>query len=126
MTRGPSPFSPGDLGTNRTAPSCGRAARSLPWWSSVCLGVSAANEAGEHAFLAILEDNSTAAYRMDAAGKLSLILKSGTTTDLGTITQVGSGDAAPNLNSKGQVALTVQLDGGNDTLALLTPTAPQQ
>ena len=53
------------------------------------LGVSPANDRGQHAFIATLEDGATAAYLMDADGKLSLILKSGTTTDLGPVTQVG-------------------------------------
>jgi hypothetical protein len=93
-------------------------------------GVSFANDAGQHAFLARLEDNSTAAYLMDADGKLSLILKSGTTTDLGTITRLGRGTTANGnfsngigLNSKGQVALSVDIAGGRTTLVLLTPTA---
>src|SRR5262249_22652048 len=44
--------------------------------------VSFASEAGEHAFLARLDDGPTAAYLLGADGKLSLILKSGATTDL--------------------------------------------
>jgi hypothetical protein len=93
-------------------------------------GVSHANAAGQHAFLARLEDNSTAAYLMDADGKLSLLLKSGTTTDLGQITRLGRGSTANGsfsngigLNSKGQVALSVDIAGGPTTLVLLTPTA---
>jgi hypothetical protein len=89
-------------------------------------GVSDANAAGQHAFLAVLEDGSTAAYLMAVDGKLSLILKSGTTTDLGTITNVGHGadSIGVGLNSRGQVALTVKVSGSPDTLVLLTPAAP--
>jgi hypothetical protein len=89
--------------------------------------VSFPNEAGQHAFVATLEDKTTAAYLMDADGKLSLILKSGTQTELGTITGVGRGAGRSfgiGLNSKGQVALTVNIAGGPDTIVLLTPTAP--
>jgi hypothetical protein len=88
-----------------------------------CLGVSAANGVGQHVLLATLEDGTTAAYLMDPDGKLSLILKSGTTTELGRITTVG-GPSPASLNGKGQVALDVRIDGGPETIALLTPIAP--
>jgi hypothetical protein len=84
--------------------------------------VSYANELGQHAFRALLDDGSTAAYLLDADGKLSLILKSGATTSLGTITNVGgSGSLGIGLNSQGQVALAVNIAGGSETLTLLTP-----
>jgi hypothetical protein len=94
--------------------------------------VSFASEMGQHAFLATLEDGSSAAYRLDADGKLSLILKSGTTTELGKITRVGGtptpqglmGSHGIGLNRKGQVAVSVQIDNGPDTLVLLTPPTP--
>jgi hypothetical protein len=86
--------------------------------------ISVANEAGEHAFLARLEGGSTAAYRMAADGTLSLILKSGMTTDLGQITNVGGAGYGVALNTQGQVALTVRINGGRYTLVLLTPTGP--
>src|SRR5262249_13529399 len=81
--------------------------------------VSFASEAGEHAFLARLDDGPTAAYLLGADGKLSLILKSGATTDLGKIANVGQGAGDSwgiGLNSKGQVALTVKPEGGVDTI----------
>lgn len=84
-------------------------------------------DAGRRAFLAVLDDGSTAAYLMDADGTLSLILKSGMTTDLGTITSVGLGTTGRStgigLNNKGQVALTLSFDKGVDTVVLLTPVA---
>jgi hypothetical protein len=89
---------------------------------TLCLGCSAANPAGEHVLLATLDDNSTAAYRMSARGTLSLILKSGTSTNLGTITKVGV-DSPASLNSKGQIALSVRIDGGAPILLLLTPVS---
>jgi hypothetical protein len=89
-----------------------------------CYAISDANDAGEHAFYAELEDGRTAAYRMAADGTLSLILKSGTTTHLGTITSVGGFGRGLGLNTQGQVALTVQIDGGLETVVLLTPTRP--
>jgi hypothetical protein len=82
-----------------------------------------ASQAGEHAFRAALEDGTAAIYQVDAAGNLSLVIKSGTPTALGTITGIVS-DSPAVLNSKGQVALTVQIDKGPDTLVLLTPTVP--
>jgi hypothetical protein len=97
-------------------------------------GVSPANRLGQHAFIATLADGATAAYLMDANGTLSLILKSGTVTELGTVTRIGRA-LAPNglaaarggtgigVNSQGEVALPVQIDGGPDTIVLLTPEA---
>jgi hypothetical protein len=92
-----------------------------PGWAN---GVSAANEAGEHAFLARLADRTTAAYLVNPVGKLSLVLKSGTVTDLGTITGVGVPGASIGLNSTGQVALSVRTNSGPATLVLLTPAVP--
>ncbi len=86
-------------------------------------GVSTANQAGEHVFLAALADGSTAAYRMEADGKLSLVLKNGTTTELGQITTLEGGYLA-GINTQGQVALVVRTDGGPDMVVLLTPAAP--
>jgi hypothetical protein len=88
------------------------------------IGTSFPNDAGQHAILAALEDGASAACLMDAEGKLSLILKSGTTTPLGTITNVGQGGGGSTgigFNNKGQVALTVKIDDGLDTIVLLTP-----
>jgi hypothetical protein len=89
-------------------------------------GPFAVNDAGQFAFPATLADGSSAAYLLDTDGTLSLILKSGTATALGTISAVGpsSGSSGIGLNSKGQVALPVQIDTGPATLVLLTPTAP--
>jgi len=108
------------------------------------LGISPANDRGQHAFIATLEDGATAAYLMDADGTLSLILKSGTATDLGRVTQVGGTLAADEshsslypvaggllrggfgvgLNHRGQVALPLRIEGGPDMIALLTPVGP--
>jgi hypothetical protein len=87
-----------------------------------CLGCSVPSDAGEHVLLATLEDNSTAAYRMSARGTLSLLLKSGAPTLLGTITRVGV-DSPASLNSKGQIALSVRINGGLPAVVLLTPPA---
>jgi hypothetical protein len=97
--------------------------KSIQYW-----GESGGNDRGEHAFLAELTDGATAAYRIDADGNLSLILKSGTTTDLGLITRVGTHTFANSdvgLNNKDQVALTLTIDNGPATLVLLTPVPPQ-
>jgi hypothetical protein len=63
---------------------------------------------------------------VDGKGKVSLLLKSGTITDLGKITRIGnfqgSQPSSIAINSHGQIALTVRIDQGKDTLILLTPT----
>lgn len=88
--------------------------------------ISRANELGEYAFIATLEGGGVGAYLLDADGKLSLIVKTGMTTDLGTITHINPNPnmAAVGLNSKGQVALSVKFDNGPETLVLLTPKTP--
>jgi hypothetical protein len=83
--------------------------------------ISAANEAGEHALLAELEDGSVAAFKIAADGSLSSILRSGASTPLGRITLIPS---PLSLNGKGQVALTARVDDGPETILLLTPTTP--
>jgi IPT/TIG domain-containing protein len=90
------------------------------------LSTSAANEAGQYAFTAELTDGSTAAYLLNADGKLSLIAKNGMTTDLGVITRIEGANAGTGvaLNSKGQVALVVAISGGPETLVLLSPLQP--
>jgi hypothetical protein len=90
-----------------------------PWGQSVTAAISNANESGQHAFVGVLEDGGTAAYQMEPNGKLSLILQSGTPTELGRVTILEDQGVA--LNTGGQVALDVQLDGGPATLVLLTP-----
>jgi hypothetical protein len=85
-------------------------------------GVSVANAAGQHAFLASLDGGVTAAYLMQADGTLSLILKSGMVSSLGKITSIGQGTGESwgiGLNGRGQVALTVSLANGPDRLVLL-------
>jgi hypothetical protein len=94
--------------------------------ADVCYGVSAANEAGQHVFLATLEDKSTAAYLVDTDGSLSLVLKSGAVTDLGTVTSIGeaasgTGSFGVGVNSQGQVVVSARVDHGAPTLVLLTP-----
>jgi hypothetical protein len=112
-------------------PGGGKLTQIAPPALSIETGTSFPNDLGQFAFQAILEDGATAAYLLDPDGTLSLILKSGMTTNLGTITRIGGtltdqgpqGGFVVGLNSKGQVALTVRIDGGIDTMVLLTPTA---
>lgn len=86
------------------------------------------NAAGQYPLMLPLRENGEAragAYLVGEDGKVTLIAKDGMTTDLGAITHLGgnnSGGIA--LNSKGQVALTAQIDNGPDVLLLLTPKAP--
>jgi hypothetical protein len=85
---------------------------------------------GQHALLAELEDGSQAIYRVDADGKLSLILREGAVTELGKIAHLGTWYNTPergsysgvSLNDKGQVALPIQTVDGIETVVVLTPT----
>jgi len=88
--------------------------------------ISRANELGQYAFIAQLEGGDVGAYLLDADGKLSLILKTGMTTDLGPVTHINpvADRAGVGLNSQGQVVLSVRIAKGPETLALLTPTTP--
>jgi hypothetical protein len=85
--------------------------------------VSDPSQGGQHAAIPYYGDK---VYLLNPDGKLSLILKTGMMTDLGLITAVIGGDARPSvgLNSQGQVAVVVQINGGPDTLVLLTPVKP--
>jgi hypothetical protein len=83
--------------------------------------VSRASTAGQHVVVATLEGGTTAAYLLGADGKLSLLIKSGMQTDRGPITQVGDSPGA--VNSQGQVALVLRVNGGPQTLMLLTPAS---
>jgi hypothetical protein len=68
---------------------------------------------------------NTAAYRLDQDGTLSLILKSGAVTDLGTIAEIGGLWFGVGLNTKGQVALPVRMAGETRyQVILLTPVEP--
>src|SRR5262249_27692370 len=92
------------------------------------LGPRYANDLGPPAGVGVLTDKSTALYLMDAAGQLSRVLRSGDITSLGEITNVGSGAVGASygvgLNSRGQIAVTLGIKGGVDTLAILT-SAPR-
>jgi hypothetical protein len=97
------------------------------------VGISTANSTGQQLFYALLQDGSTAAYRVDADGSLALVVQSGTSTGMGVITQVGGqitdqgpqGGLGVGLNDQGQVLLSLRWNGGPDTLALLTPSPAQ-
>jgi hypothetical protein len=86
------------------------------------------NQAGQYPFVLTLDDHgvtTNAAYVTDTAGHVSLIAKSGMTTDLGTITQIDPGQSSGiGINTQGQIVLTAQIKGGPDALLLLTPKAP--
>src|SRR5262249_408788 len=88
--------------------------------------ISFANEAGERAVVARLADGSTAAYLIDTDNSVRLLLRSGTSTRLGTISQLGPYQpgyttGAPyglsngiGLNSKGQLAFTAKFESNRD------------
>jgi hypothetical protein len=52
--------------------------------------VSSANAAGQRAFIGWLKDGTRSAYLLNADGTISLVLKTGATTNLGSITNIGS------------------------------------
>jgi hypothetical protein len=89
---------------------------------------SAADDAGQHVFVATLDDNTQGLYLLGADGTLALLLKSGTHTELGTITrfalQLNTASFGVALNNKGQIALPIEFDNGPSTVVLLTPTTP--
>jgi hypothetical protein len=93
--------------------------------------VSAPNEAGQHAFVARLENQRDAVYLLSLDGTITPLLRSGTTNEAGTITKIlGSIEKdresfGLGVNTPGQVALVVQIDNGPDTILLLTPTRVQ-
>jgi hypothetical protein len=90
-------------------------------YSTLCFAVSEGNRYGEHVLLANLEDGSSAAYRVDVAGNIRPILRSGTVTPLGTITRVGV-DSPASMNSYlQQVAMSVRINNGPPTLVVLSP-----
>jgi hypothetical protein len=95
-------------------------------WNGIAIfNISTANAAGQHAFVAELQDGSTAAYRLDQDGTLTLILKSGAVTDLGTIAEIGGMWFGVGLNTKGEVALPVRMAGETGyQVILLTPLVP--
>jgi hypothetical protein len=88
------------------------------------LYATAHNDAGQHAFVAVISEGRAtirAAYRLDENGKLSLILKEGMRTELGTIKHlVPSQRAGIGLNDQGQVALPARIESGR-TVVLLAP-----
>jgi hypothetical protein len=90
--------------------------------------VSPPNDAEQHAILAS-GPGGRAAYLLAPDGKLSLVLKTGTTTDLGTVSSLGTAGTTPGsagiaLNNRGQVSLPARITGGPAVILLLTPTAP--
>jgi hypothetical protein len=92
--------------------------------------ISRANEAGQHVFIAELEGGEQGLYRLEPStretggAQLSLILKSGTVTEWGTIGLFPVPQNGVGLNNRGQVALSVHFVGGRDRMVLLTPLAP--
>jgi hypothetical protein len=90
--------------------------------------VITANDAGQYAFDATLTEGGIkrhGAYLLNPDGTLSLILKEGMTTALGTVTHLGTGQLnGVGLNRQGQVALSVQMDNGVPEIVLLTPSTP--
>jgi hypothetical protein len=85
--------------------------------------ISLANEEGQYVFRADLEDGTRALYRLDPDGTLALLLKHGTVTELGEITDLLGGGGI-GFNRQGQIALPVEIAGRGEMIALLTPKTP--
>jgi hypothetical protein len=91
------------------------------------------NAAGQVACITDLADGGHAAYILGPDGKLTLLLKSGMTTSLGTIYSLGSADVTEHqqfarfpvgLNNRGQAAVPAEINTGltlTDAILLLTP-----
>jgi hypothetical protein len=94
-----------------------------PWGS-----FSMPNETGATLFEVTRENSYRAIYQVDAEGQLSLVLQEPASTDIGTISRLGTGAHANayglGLNRQGQVALPVRFGGGQPALVLLTPVGP--
>jgi hypothetical protein len=84
------------------------------------------NDTGQMAFMGKLEDGTRSVYLLELKpdGKLLLVLNSDATTEQGRITNIGGHSPGISLNNKGQVAVAVEVEGGPDTIVLLTPAAP--
>jgi hypothetical protein len=85
--------------------------------------ISGATETGEYAFQADLEDGSQAIYRLGADEKLSLVVRTGTKTDLGVIATLNPNPGVT-LNDHGQGAVIIETDAGAELLAVLSPIQP--
>jgi hypothetical protein len=90
------------------------------------LSISAPNLDGQQAFLATLMDGSTAAYRLDPNGTLTLIFQATPPTQPLHIAAVTPSmpfvtGSRPVLNNHGQVALSVRVSGGHSLIMLLSP-----
>jgi hypothetical protein len=88
---------------------------------------TALNAARQHVFVAVIAEGGTtrrAAYRLDADGTLSLILKEGMQTGQGTVQQlVTSRSTGIGLTDQGQVALPALIDGGRAVVLLTSATS---
>jgi hypothetical protein len=88
-------------------------------------GAGGANMNGQFAFLATLQDSTAAIYVLEPDGNLSLVLQQGQDTEQGKITYLGSrlsnASQPPLINSKGEIAVQLEIDNGPRTIALLQP-----
>jgi hypothetical protein len=97
------------------------------------VSVSPANDRGQHAFLVVHQDGGEGAYLIDADGNVSPILRTGMTTEFGTVKSIGENHAPGaggarsvgiGLNNQGKVVLTATIGDRPPTLYLLTPITP--
>jgi hypothetical protein len=87
------------------------------------------NDADQLALLVRSTNEPAAIYVLDPDGKLTLVLKEGATTEVGTVTRFGDAGTSPAssniaLNNRGQVAIPARIQDGPAAILLLTPTAP--
>jgi hypothetical protein len=91
------------------------------------VGVSAANSLGEHVFLATLSDGTPAAYKIDANGGLSLVMKGDFPSKPVHIQATSPAlsfirGSRPSINKRGQIALSARYAGQPAMIVLLTPS----
>jgi hypothetical protein len=91
--------------------------------------LSSANATSEHVFLATLEDGTAGAYAVDSVGRVSLVFRATAQPKPVQIQEVGYSmtfvpGSRPCLNNRGQIALSVRLNGGHSLIMVLTPKNP--
>jgi hypothetical protein len=92
------------------------------------MGVSDANAAGQHVFLATLTDGSAAAYLLDRNDRMTLVFQTNSAAGpahvadtISTMTFVPG--CRPCINNQGQIALSVRPDKNHSMIMLMSPNS---
>lgn len=93
------------------------------------MAVSAANAAGQHAFVAAMTDGSTGVYRLDLDGTITPVFQTSPTTGPVQITDTVPGltflpGTRPCINNQGQIALSMRRSAHSSIILVLTPAQP--